>query len=338
MKNIRVGVVGVGTMGERHCRVYSSLRNADLVGIADLNAALGQAVAANYDTNYFKDYEQLLAEVDAISIVTTTPSHFKLAMTALERGVHVLVEKPMTETVEQGKQLVEAAEQYRRVLQVGHIERFNPVYTELKNVLTGMRLVAINVRRLSPFDISNTDVDVIRDLMIHDLDLIINLVGPDFENLNAWGRSISTSAIDHAVANFSFRDGPIVTLTASRVTEQKVRLIEVIAEGAYIEADLLSKSLMIHRRTFPQYVGHNAGKYRQESVIERIHVPMVEPLMLEIRHFVECVRDGKPSGVSGQDGLLAIQLAQTIAELIHQSSPAKHSLSFANGARAKIRV
>jgi predicted dehydrogenase len=280
----------------------------------------------------------LLAEVDAISIVTTTPSHFKLAMTALERGVHVLVEKPMTETVEQGKQLVEAAEQYRRVLQVGHIERFNPVYTELKNVLTGMRLVAINVRRLSPFDISNTDVDVIRDLMIHDLDLIINLVGPDFENLNAWGRSISTSAIDHAVANFSFRDGPIVTLTASRVTEQKVRLIEVIAEGAYIEADLLSKSLMIHRRTFPQYVGHNAGKYRQESVIERIHVPMVEPLMLEIRHFVECVRDGKPSGVSGQDGLLAIQLAQTIAELIHQSSPAKHSLSFANGARAKIRV
>jgi virulence factor len=338
MKNVRVGVVGVGTMGERHCRVYSSLRHADLVGVADLNATLGQAVASNYDTKYFKDYEQLLAELDAISVVTTTPSHFKLAMAAIERGIHALVEKPMTETVEQSKQLVEVAERYQRVLQVGHIERFNPVYTELKNVLSGMRLVAINVRRLSPFDISNTDVDVIRDLMIHDLDLIINMVGHDFENLNAWGRSISTNAIDHAVANFSFRDGPIVTLTASRVTEQKVRVIEVIAEGAYIEADLLSKNLMIHRRTFPQYVGHNAGKYRQESVIERIHVPMVEPLMLQLRHFMECVRDGKPSSVPGRDGLHSLQLAQTITELISQSSPAKHNLSYVNGSRSKIRV
>jgi predicted dehydrogenase len=233
----------------------------------------------------------------------------------MEQGIHVLVEKPLTETVEQGERLVSEAESRNLVLQVGHIERFNPAYIELKNVTEGMRLVAINVRRLSPFDLSNTDVDVIRDLMIHDLDLVTDLVGRPLEDLNAWGRSITTGAIDHAVANLSFQDGPIATLFASRITEQKVRLIEVIAEGAYIEADLLSKNVFVHRRTFPQYLdNHHLTKYRQESIIERIFVPLAEPLMLELRHFVECVADGKPCKVPGRDGLSVLQLAQTVAD------------------------
>ncbi len=323
METIRVGVIGVGVMGERHCRVYSNLRHVQLVGVADRDADRGRAVAAAYanpaggisETRYFEDRRQLLAEVDAISIATTTPSHFDLAMEALEYGVHVLVEKPITETLEQGEQLVAEAERRNRILQVGHIERFNPAYLELKNVTEKMRLIAINVRRLSPFDLSNTDVDVIRDLMIHDLDLVVNLTGNSLDGLSAWGRSISTGAIDHAVANLSFRDGPIVSLFASRITEQKVRLMEVIAEGAYIEADLLSKSLLVHRRTFPQYLNnHQVTKYRQESIIERIHVPMAEPLMLELHHFVECVREGKPTNVPGRDGLFALQLAQAVAD------------------------
>jgi predicted dehydrogenase len=314
MNTVRTGVIGVGTMGERHCRVYSSLRHVRLIGIADRDRNRGQVVAANYETRYFEDYQELLAEVDAVSIATTTPSHFNLAMQALEHGIHVLVEKPMTETLEEAEQLVIKANECNKILQVGHIERFNPAFLELKNVTEGMKLVAVNIRRLSPFDTSNTDVDVIRDLMIHDLDLVVDLVGNSVEGLNAWGRSISTEAIDHAVANLSFRQGPIATLFASRITEQKVRLIEVIAEGAYIEADLLSKSLLIHRRTFPQFF--DADKYRQESVIERIHVPMAEPLMLELSHFTECVREGKSSRVSGKDGQYALQLAQAVADQI----------------------
>jgi virulence factor len=315
MNNLRVGVIGVGVMGERHCRVYSSLRHVRVVGIADWDIDRGRAIAAQYDTRYFEDHQQLLDEIDAVSIATTTPSHFDLAMDALEHDVHILVEKPFTETLEQGQQLVAEAERRSRVLQVGHIERFNPAYMELKNVTEGMRLVAINVRRLSPFDLSNTDVDVIRDLMIHDLDLIVDLAASRPESINAWGRSISTGAIDHAVANLSFKDGPITTLFASRITEQKVRLMEVIAEGAYIEADLLSKSVLVHRRTLPQYLdNHQATKYRQESIIERIYVPMAEPLMLELRHFVECVFTGKPSSVPGQDGLYALELAQAVAD------------------------
>ena len=314
MNSVRAGVIGVGIMGERHCRVYSSLRHVRLIGIADRDRNRGQAVAANYEARYFEDYQELLAEVDAVSIATPTPFHYNLAMQALEHGIHVLVEKPMTETLEEAKQLVVKANECNKILQVGHIERFNPAFLELKNVTVGMKLVAVNIRRLSPFDTSNTDVDVVRDLMIHDLDLVVDLVGNSLEGLNAWGRSISTKAIDHAVANLSFRQGPIATLFASRITEQKVRLIEVIAEGAYIEADLLSKSLLIHRRTFPKFF--DADKYRQESVIERIHVPMAEPLMLELEHFIDCVRDGKPSLVAGEDGHYALQLAQAVADQI----------------------
>lgn len=163
------------------------------------------------------------------------------------------------------------------------------------------------MNRLSPFDTSNIDVDVVRDLMIHDLDLAVNAVGSDIETLHAWGRSINTG-VDHAVASLSFKDGPVATLFASRVTEQKVRAIEVIAEGAYIEADLLNKSILVHRRTFPQYLdNHHTTKYRQESVIERIHVPMFEPLMLELRHFTDCVRENRPSQVPGSDGLRALR-------------------------------
>jgi len=205
------------------------------------------------------------------------------------------------------------------VLQVGHIERFNPAFIELKHVTDGMTITGINVRRLSPFDTSNTDVDVIRDLMIHDLDLVVNTVNLEIEGIHAWGRSIHTNGIDHAVATLSFRNGPIAILAASRVTEQKVRAIEIIAEGAYVEADLLNKSVLIHRRTFPQYLdNHKTTKYRQESVIERIQVPMSEPLMLELRHFVDCVRDGSPTQVPGSAGLCALQLAEVIArEIAH---------------------
>lgn len=315
MKNVRVGVIGVGVMGERHCRVYSNMRQVNLVGIVDQDRSRGQAVAATYETRYFENYRHLLQEVDAVSIAAPTSAHFDLAMAALEYGVHVLVEKPITATLEQAKQLVAQAGTTTNRLQVGHIERFNPAYIELTNVTEGLNLVAVNIRRLSPFDTSNTDVDVIRDLMVHDLDLVTDLVAnSSLGGFDAWGRTLTTKAIDHAVATLSFKDGPIATLFASRITEQKVRLVEVIADGAYIEADLLSKSLLIHRRTFHQFF--DADKYRQESVIERIHVPMAEPLMLELEHFVQSIRTGDPPRVSGQDGLYTLQLAESISQQI----------------------
>jgi len=320
MKIVRIGVIGAGVMGERHCRVCANLPRVELIGVADLDEERGPQVADLYESTYFRDYRALLPQLDAVTIAASTPAHYGLAAGCLEQGLHVMVEKPIAETIEQAQQLVQMADQRGLVLQVGHIERFNPAFTELKHVIEDMTLIGINMRRLSPFDTSNTDVDVIRDLMIHDLDLAADLIGLELGGITAWGRSISTGAIDHAVAGLSYRDGPIVTLFASRVTEQKVRAIEVIAEGAYVEADLLNKSVMVHRRTFPQYLdNHNITKYRQESVIERIHVPMFEPLMLELRHFADCVRDNHPSQVPGSDGLRALQLAEAVASgIAHQ--------------------
>ncbi len=317
MKTVRIGVIGVGVMGERHCRVCANLPRVELVGIADQNEERGRQVAERYDTTYFSDHRELLAQVDAIVIATSTPAHYAVAVECLERGLHTLVEKPITETAEQARQLVDLANRRKLVLQVGHIERFNPAFMELKNVIEGMTLVGLNVRRLSPFDTSNTDVDVIRDLMIHDLDLATNVLGQNIQTISAWGRTIHTGVIDHAVATLSFANGPVVTLTASRVTEQKIRNIEVTAKGAYIEADLLNKSVVVHRRVFPQYLdNHNTTKYRQESVIECIHVPMAEPLMLELRHFVDCARENRPSDVPGSDGLRALQIAETVTNEI----------------------
>ncbi|RLC95586.1 MAG: gfo/Idh/MocA family oxidoreductase [Chloroflexi bacterium] len=326
VKTIHIGVIGIGTMGERHCRVCANLPRVELVGIADLNEKYGRQVASRYETAYFANHHDLLSQVDAVTIAASTPAHYTLAAECLDRGLPVLVEKPIAETVEQAQQLVNKASERGLLLQVGHIERFNPAFTELKHVTEGMTLIGINMRRLSPFDTSNIDVDVIRDLMIHDLDLAVDLVGSELEGITAWGRSVNTNAIDHAVANLSFRDGPIATVFASRVTEQKVRAIEVIAAGAYIEANLLNKSVLIHRRTFPQYLdNHHTTRYRQESVIERIHVPMYEPLMLELRHFVDCVRENRPSQVPGSDGLRALRLAHTVttemARVMKQSPP-----------------
>lgn len=320
METVRIGVIGIGVMGERHTRVCANLPRVALVGVTDLNGERGRQVAETYETTYYADRQSLLSQVDAVSVAASTPVHYELARECLERDLHVMVEKPIAETVEQARGLVQLAEERGLTLQVGHIERFNPAFIELKHVTEDMTLIDINMRRLSPFDTSNTDVDVIRDLMIHDLDLALDLVESELEGVAVWGRSIHTDGVDHAVATLSYVDGPIATLFASRVTEQKVRAIEVIADGAYVEADLLNKTVMVHRRTFPEYLDNrHTTKYRQESVIERIHVPMFEPLMLELRHFVECVRDNVPSRVPGSDGLRALELAETVANRISLS-------------------
>ncbi|MBC7227812.1 MAG: Gfo/Idh/MocA family oxidoreductase [Thermoflexales bacterium] len=321
MKQVKVGVIGAGRMGQRHCRVYSTLRQAQLVGICDIEPETGRRVAEEYDVPFYRDVDALLERVDAVSLTTPTPSHFDLAMRCLAHGVHVLVEKPITETVEQAEILTRAAEASNLVVQIGHIERFNPAYIELKNVLEDLTVLAIHFRRLSPYVGSNTDVDVVMDLMTHDVDLALDLMGREPLSINAYGLTAFSGYIDHAVAHMCFGSGPILTLTASRVTEQKVRFIEVTALEAYVEADLLNKSLSVHRRTVGEYLNHDRRgvKYRQESVVERIFVPTLEPLFLELQHFVDCILHGNPPQVSSRDGLKALRLVMDIRSAIYES-------------------
>jgi virulence factor len=317
MKPIRVGVVGAGLMGERHCRVYANLRGAEFVGVFDVNHVRGHEVAEKYDARYFDSPLDLLREVDAVTIATPTPYHFDLAMESFMAGVHTLIEKPMTYTLEQARTLAAEARKSGLTVQVGHVERFNSAYIELKNVANDLPVVAITIRRQNSFDASNKDVDVINDLMIHDIDLLLDLVGQPVDSVNALGRSVLNGAIDHAVANFCFRDGPIATVIASRVTQSKVRRIDITAQNAYVEGDLMSKSVAIHRRLMNEYRG---AKYRQESVIENIYIPMAEPLMLELQHFVACIREQRQPQVPVEDGLRAMEFATQISEMARQTS------------------
>ncbi len=318
---MRVGVIGVGRMGERHCRVYASLPNVDFVGVSDQTARRGSDIAQTYGVRFFPDYEDLLREVDAVSIAASTTSHYLIARDCLHRGIHVLVEKPLAATLEEARSLVDLATETSTVLQVGHIERFNPAFLELQSVLEGMEVVAINARRLSPYDTSNTDIDVVFDLMIHDIDLALTLLGSDLGVDHAFGRAARTESADYAVASLSIPGGAIATLTASRITEQKVRLLDITAVGAYVEADLLSKSISIFRRTFPEYVTNHERplRYRQEGLVERIHIPSAEPLFLELQDFVRCAREGRMPRVTAEDGLRAMNLAQQIRDQICQS-------------------
>lgn len=325
MEHVRIGVIGTGRMGQNHCRVYSNMRHAKFVGVCDVNADLGKDIARKFEVSYFRDVESLLENVDAVSICTPTPEHYELVMRCLERNIHVMVEKPFTETLEQARALKDAAEaQKKLVVQVGHIEMFNPTFVELRKVLEGMDILAMNFNRLSPFQGSNVDVDVVLDLMIHDIGLIVNLFTSEPALMDAHGFSVFSGTIDHGLAILQYAPAPLVSLTASRVTEQKVRAISVTTKEAFIEADLLNKNISVHRRTLGDYVNHKNGvKYRQESLIERIVVPAMEPLYLELQDFVNCVIGNKTPQVTAADGYNALRFVLLLRDKILETMKVK---------------
>jgi predicted dehydrogenase len=318
MEQVRIGVIGVGRMGQNHCRVYSNLKNTKFVGVCDVNPERGREVARTYEVSYFREVDSLLENVDAVGICTPTPQHYELVRRCLERNIHLMVEKPFTETLEQAQALKEAAETKKNlVVQVGHIEMFNPTFTELRKVLEEMTPLAMNFNRLSPFQGSNVDVDVVLDLMIHDIGLVVNLFTTEPISMDAYGFSVFSNTIDHGLAVLRYDPGLLVSLTASRVTEQKVRSISVTTKEAFVEADLLNKNISVHRRTMGDYVNHKNGvKYRQESLIERIVVPAREPLYLELQDFVNCVIAQKRPQVTATDGHNALRLVLSVRDKI----------------------
>lgn len=320
---IRTGVIGLGRMGKHHCRVYSSLREAELIGVFDINPTTTAELAKTYEVKGFNSLDHLLEEVDAVSIATPTPTHFDIVQRCIAKNVHVLVEKPITDSVEAADQLLDLADRNPQLMiQVGHIERFNPTYIELKHVIETLTVLAVNFRRLSPYRVSNKDVDVVLDLMVHDLDLSIDLTGREPSAISAYGLKPFSTGLDHVVAQLFYPENPLITLTASRVTEEKIRAVEVTAEDAFIEADFLNKQIYIHRCSTGEYTSRNNNgvKYQQESLIQRILVPNAEPLALEIKHFLNCIVQGCQPCVSILAGLRALRLAEQIRAQINEQN------------------
>jgi predicted dehydrogenase len=309
---MRTAVVGVGYLGRFHAQKYAVLKGSELVGIADPAAAARDAVSAELGVTAHADYRELLGRVDAVSIVTPTPYHYTVAKEFLDAGAHVLVEKPMTATVEEGVALVATARRAQRILQVGHLERFNAAVQALQPILTVPRF--IESARLAPFKHRGTDVDVVLDLMIHDIDLILSIVRSPVVAVDAIGTSVFSREIDIANARLRFANGCVANATASRVSFKTERRLRMFQDDAYVSVDLHQKVLTVIRKG----AGLGADGMPQVAIDETTY-EQGDALKAEIEAFLESASTGSTPPVTGEDGLLALRTAVSIAEQVASS-------------------
>jgi predicted dehydrogenase len=310
---MRTAVVGVGYLGRFHAQKYRTVPGSELIGIADPSAAARAAVGAELGVPAHADYRELLGRVEAVSIVTPTPLHYVIAREFLEAGAHVLVEKPMTATLEEGERLIEAARQARRVLQVGHLERFNAAVQALQPMLAVPRFV--ECARLAPFKHRGTDVDVVLDLMIHDIDLILSIVRSPVVAVDAIGTSVFSGEIDIATARLRFANGCVANATASRVSLKTERRLRLFQDDAYVSVDLQQKVLTVIRKTG----GVSADGMPQVDIKETSY-EQGDALKAEIEAFLVAAATDRPPAVSGEDGLAALKVAVGIAEQVASSA------------------
>ncbi|MCL2163755.1 MAG: Gfo/Idh/MocA family oxidoreductase [Oscillospiraceae bacterium] len=331
MEKIAVGLIGVGSMGMNHLRVFSELSSeAALVGFYDTNKELAQEIKKKYhNVVAFDSIDNLLENVEAVSIASPTPLHCKHGLLCAEKGVHALIEKPIASSYEEGKKLCEAFAQKNLKLQIGHIERFNPAVVELKNIIDNLKVWALSFNRLS-IDRRILDVSVTHDLMIHDIDILCWLMNCDIKSISAAGiiNALGNNSVDYAKALITFNNGVIADLTASRITEDKVRSIMVHTIESLIRTDCIARSIDISRKATVNMNLAAGIAYKLENITERIFVPSYEPLRAQIASFIGCVRDGEKPLVSGETGLNALRIADEIySEIVSGATPCEISPS-----------
>lgn len=314
---IKIGVIGVGNMGQHHTRVLSLLKDVELVGVADINVERGIDIASKYRVRFFEDYQDLLPHVDAVCIAVPTRAHYAVGMTCLQEGVHVLIEKPIAASIAEAESLVNAAADYQKILQVGHIERFSPAFQELSKVLKTEELLALEAHRMNPYSHRANDVSVVLDLMIHDIDLLLELAAAPVVKLTASGNCASSSGyLDYVTATLGFANGIVATLTSSKITHRKIRRIAAHCKNSLTEADFLNNEILIHRRTTANCMtDHGQVLYRQDGIIEKVDTSNVDKLCAELEHFVSCVRGGCQPSVGGEQALKALRLASLIEQM-----------------------
>lgn len=323
---IRVGVIGVGNMGQHHTRVLSRFKDVELVGVSDVNVERGLDTAGKYRIRFFEDYQELLKHVDAVCVAVPTRLHHAVGMACLQAGVHILIEKPIAASIAEAESLVNAAAATNCILQVGHIERFNPAFQELHKVLKTEELLALEARRMSPYSQRANDVSVVLDLMIHDIDLLLELAGSTVATLTASGSRASNSGyLDYVTATLGFSNGIVATLTSSKVTHRKIRSITAHCKNSLTDADFLNNEILIHRQTTADCsTDYGQVLYRQDGLIEKVYTSNIEPLHAELEHFINCVRGGEKPSVGGEQALKALRLASLIEQMALDGKPWHH--------------
>src|SRR5262245_50020863 len=305
-------------MGQYHARVYAELWDVDFVGVVDRDADRATEVARHYDTQAFGDHLDLIGKVDVASVAVPTERHFQVARDLLSAGISVLVEKPMTPTLEEARELFAIARRSGAALQVGHVERFNGAVQELRKIVE--RPILIESRRLGPFVPRVQKDTVVMDLMIHDIDIVLALVPTAPRRIAAFGASLQSDVTDVANVGIWFESGTIATITASRATEEKIRTLAITQPDAYIVLDYLVQDIEIHRRAAQEFRSNReAIRYRQASFVEHLFVHKDNPLKLEILHLVGAVRrarSGAPVELAETENLRSLAMALEIERMI----------------------
>jgi predicted dehydrogenase len=339
---VKVAVLGAGSLGQNHVRIYAELAasgQVELAGIFDTNADTARKIAAKHSARIFNSVAEAAAASDALNIVTPTTTHFELAKSLLQQGKHVLVEKPMTDDTAQAAELVQLAQQKHCVLQVGHVERFNPIFKYLETVATQPRF--IECHRLSPYPARSTDIGVVLDLMIHDLDIVLAFVKSPVTSVDAVGIPVLSRSEDIANARLRFANGCVANLTASRVSPERMRKIRVFsgpANPCYISLDYRAQEGFIYRiaresepesSLLKKVLAAKLGVGKDSAIVsefggkrivrEPVPIAKDEPLKLELQSFVNCVREKQTPMVSGESAKLALDLAFEITRQVQQS-------------------
>ena len=299
---LRIGIAGLGSIGKNHARILAELPDCDLAAVYDTNPETAREIAEKCGTRAVATLEEFADVVDAATIATPTPTHYAIAEQLLKAGKHLLVEKPITETTGDARKLVELSQETGRILQVGHVERFNPVMSKLEGLLTQPRF--IEAHRLSPYPNRSIEIGVVLDLMIHDLEIILHMVRSPVKSIDAVGVAVLSRGEDIATVRLHFQNGCVANVTASRISPEKLRKIRVFQREGYVSLDYQNQTGEIYRLAGGRIV-------REEVEIEKD-----EPLKLELAAFVECARQGKQPKVSGFEGAAALELAVEITRAI----------------------
>lgn len=315
-EKLKTAVIGTGHLGREHARIYASLANAELVAVCDTNEAAGQAMAEKHHTKFVRDYRELFGGVAAVSVATPTINHHEVTCACLNAGISVLVEKPISHTLTEADEMIALAEAKSLTLQVGHIERFNPAFRELQQRLTRPRF--FEAHRMGIFTPRSLDIDVVMDLMVHELDIIATLVNREVVKVEAVGIPILTPKIDLANARLEFEDGCVANITASRVSGERLRKLRVFQPNEYYSLDYAEQSVGMCKLVPP-----SDGSPRPDIVAQPLEVTKREPLLAEIEAFVDAVLNRTAPMVSGSDGRRALALAVEVLDKI--KAHAKHA-------------
>jgi predicted dehydrogenase len=326
MNKIRTGVIGTGHLGKLHIKMLKQIENCEFIGIHDSNSVQAENAAKEFSVNIFESRQNLLDSVNAVSIAAVTSAHYEIAKECLERGIHVFVEKPITAKIEEAEELVKLADEKNLVFQVGHVERFNPALLALeKNIFEPL---FIQSDRLAQFNPRGTDVAVVLDLMIHDIDIILSLIKSDVVKVDANGVPVVSDSIDIANARLQFANGAVANVTASRISQKKMRKMRIFQRDSYIGVDFTAGISEIYRlmppdeqpdTAFLSYGEIGIGEKKKKIIYEQPEVKEVNALLYEIQLFIDAVQHNKKPVVSGEDGLKALKVASQIIDEIEKS-------------------